>query len=132
MKSAPQVTDGPASAGPRVADVIGTRSRSAFGTGTPSTGAAKTSDKRGLSVPNVGLAVVLGGVGILNPRVIPNVASLVPVAAGLDGGVTNTSTETSRPTQGQKVGYVRSQNCCQNLIHLNCYNFILPRLTYSA
>jgi hypothetical protein len=90
MKSAPQVTDGPAGAGPRAAVVIGTRPGSAFGTGTPSTGAAKTSDKPGLSIPNVGLAVVL--VGVHGLRLVG--VLIVPVAAGLDGGVTNTSKET--------------------------------------
>jgi hypothetical protein len=71
--------DGPAGVGPRVAIVNGTEPGSTLGTW-----AAKTSDK--LSRSALGphrLVGVLGGV------------STTHVAAGLDGGVTNTSKESS-------------------------------------
>jgi hypothetical protein len=62
----------------------------------------KTSDRRGLivliGVLNVVWAVEKGGVGLLDPRLVPAVNSPIPVVAGLDGGVTNTSPETSCPT----------------------------------
>jgi hypothetical protein len=94
MKSTPKVTDSPAGARPRVVEVIGTRPGSTFGTGISGTWAEKTSDKRGLivlGILNVVLAVVQGGVGKLDPGLTPNVTGPVPVVAGLDGGVTNTS-----------------------------------------
>jgi hypothetical protein len=91
MKSNPKVTDGPAGAGPRIAEVISPRPGSTFGTGISSTYSAKASDKHGLIVLGV-LKVVQGGVGILNPGIRPAVAVPVPVVAGpcLGGGVTNT------------------------------------------
>jgi hypothetical protein len=97
MKSTPKVTDGPAGAGPRVAEVIGTRPGSTFGTGISGTWAVKISDKRGPIVLGI-LKVVQGGVRMLNPGLIPDVT--IPVVAGLDGGITNTSIETSSPAQG--------------------------------
>jgi hypothetical protein len=91
MKSNPKVTDGPAGAGPRVAEVICPRPGSTFRTGISGTWSAKASDKRGLIVLGV-LKVVQGGVGILNPGLRPVFAVPVPVVAGpgLGGGVTNT------------------------------------------
>jgi hypothetical protein len=88
MKSTPKVTDGPAGARPRAAEVIGPRPGSTFGTGIKGTWAVKTSDKRGSIALGI-LKVVQGGVGMLG--LIPDVTGLVPVIAGLGGGVTNTS-----------------------------------------
>jgi hypothetical protein len=119
MKSTSTVTDGPASSRPRVAEVISARPGSTFGTGISGTWAVKTSDKHGLivlslGVPNVVWAVVQGGVGMLDPGLIPAGTSHVPVVAGLDGGVTNTSPETSSPTLPVQGLGGRGQSCRQN------------------
>jgi hypothetical protein len=83
MKSTPKVTDGPTGAGPRVAEDIGTRPGSAFGTGISESWAVKTSDRRGLNV----LTVVWAAAPMLGPKLVG--------LDGLDGGVTNTSKESS-------------------------------------
>jgi hypothetical protein len=102
MKSTPEATDSPAKAGPRVAEGIGTGPGSTFGAGISGTWGTKMSNKRGFVLN--GVKVVQGGVGMLDPRLTPNVTCPVPVVAGLDGGVTNTSTETSSPPPAQGLG----------------------------
>jgi hypothetical protein len=92
IKSTPRFTDGPAGAGPGVAEFIGTQPGTTLGTGISGTWAVKMSDKRSLSID------VYWAVAMLGPR-------LAPAAGGLGGGVTNTSdTSSLTPAHGLDGG----------------------------